>query len=89
VPNVVALCMEKIVGEGEFSGFEKEYERLGEIVSRLEDGNIPLETMLSLYEEGSALATKLTTMLKTAELRVERLAKAHEELVNAVTEPIK
>lgn len=81
--------MGKIAAEGEFSGFETEYARLGEIVSRLEDGNIPLETMLSLYEEGSALATKLTTMLKTAELRVERLAKAHEELTNAVTERIK
>jgi exodeoxyribonuclease VII small subunit len=73
----------------EFSSFESEYTRLGEIVSRLEDGNIPLETMLALYEEGSALAAKLTTTLKTAELRVERLAKAHEELVNAVTVPIK
>lgn len=81
--------MAKTPQEGEFSSFETEYSRLGEIVSRLEDGNIPLETMLSLYEEGSALAAKLTTMLKEAELRVERLAKAHEELASAVTEPMK
>lgn len=74
---------------GEFSGFETEYARLGEIVERLEEGNIPLGEMLALYEEGSSLAMKLTTMLKTAELRVERLARSHEELRDAVTEPIR
>lgn len=81
--------MEKIAAQGEFSGFEKEYARLGEIVELLEAGNIPLEQMLALYEEGSMLATKLSAMLKTAELRVERLARAHEELANVVTEQIK
>jgi exodeoxyribonuclease VII small subunit len=75
--------------EGEFSGFERDYARLGEIVSQLEQGNIPLEQMLALYEEASTLAAKLTTMLKTAELRVERLAKAHEEVANVVTVEIK
>lgn len=73
--------MAKSPQKGEFSSFEAEYSRLGDIVSRLEDGNIPLEEMLSLYEEGSTLAAKLTAMLKTAELRVEKLTKAHEEMM--------
>jgi exodeoxyribonuclease VII small subunit len=73
--------------QGEFTTFESEFERLGDIVSRLESGNIPLEEMLKLYEEGTLLAAKLTQLLKQAELKVQKLAKVHEELSAFETEP--
>jgi exodeoxyribonuclease VII small subunit len=65
--------------------FETEFERLSEIVSRLENGNIPLEEMLKLYEEGTMLAAKLSDTLKQAELKVRTLSKVHEELVSFET----
>jgi exodeoxyribonuclease VII small subunit len=63
----------------DIGSFETEFERLGSIVSRLESGNIALEEMLKLYEEGMTLASKLTTTLETAELRVEKLSRTHVE----------
>ena len=71
----------------EFSSFEAEYERLGEIVTALEEGNTSLDQMMKLYEEGTTLAAHLSQMLKGAELRVERLAKVHEELSTFEVEP--
>jgi exonuclease VII small subunit len=43
--------------------------------------------MLKLYEEGTLLAAKLTQLLKQAELKVQKLAKVHEELSAFETEP--
>lgn len=53
------------------------------IVERLESGNIPLEEMLKLYEEGMLLSDRLNGLLKEAELRVQKLAKVHEELTSS------
>jgi exodeoxyribonuclease VII small subunit len=69
----------------DLSSFETEFERLGIIVGRLEEGNISLEEMLKLYEEGTSLAAKLSDTLKQAELKVRTLSKAHEELVSFET----
>jgi exodeoxyribonuclease VII small subunit len=69
----------------DLSSFESEFERLGKIVGRLEEGNIPLEEMLQLYEEGTVLAAKLSDTLKQAELKVRSLSKVHEELVSFET----
>lgn len=79
--------MAKKIEQSEFSSFETEFERLGEIVSKLEEGNISLDDMMKLYEEGTKLASRLSGMLKAAELRVERLAKVHEELSTFELEP--
>ncbi len=79
--------MAKQAAKGEFASFESEFERLGEIVSRLESGNIPLDEMLGLYEEGTTLAAKLSHMLRSAEMKVEKLSKVHEELASFETEP--
>jgi exodeoxyribonuclease VII small subunit len=65
--------------------FESEFERLAKIVGRLEEGNIPLDEMLKLYEEGTTLAAKLSDTLKQAELQVRTLSKVHEELVSFET----
>jgi exodeoxyribonuclease VII small subunit len=79
--------MAKTTAKSEFSGFEQDFEHLGTIVERLEAGNIPLEEMLKLYEEGTMLAQKLSDVLKQAELRVRTLSKVHEELASFETEP--
>jgi exodeoxyribonuclease VII small subunit len=77
--------MSKNTEHSSIDSFESEFDRLSAIVSRLEDGNIPLEEMLKLYEEGTVLAAKLSDTLKQAELKVRTLSKVHEELVSFET----
>jgi len=64
--------------------FESAMARLGEIVSRLEKGDGPLEESLSLFEEGTALIARCGKLLDEAEQKVIRLRKgadgAPEEL---------
>lgn len=56
--------------------FEEAYERLEEVLSRLQMGNMPLDDSLAAYEEGMALADHCQTLLDAAELRVETLERA-------------
>ena len=77
--------MAKEKQNADFGSFESEFEQLAKIVEQLEDGNIPLERMLKLYEEGTLLAAKLSQTLQQAELKVRTLSKAHEELVSFET----
>ncbi len=56
--------------------FEQAFQRLDEIVQRLEQGDLPLEESLSLYEEGMTLATQCNDWLDQAELRVRQLVPA-------------
>ena len=51
--------------------FEKSIERLDAIVRSLEQGNVPLEQALKLFQEG----TGLDEMLSEAELQVVKLMK--------------
>ncbi len=53
--------------------YEKAVERLEEIVDRLENGNLPLEDMMKLYEEGTVLAAKCAKSLEAAELKITEL----------------
>ena len=55
--------------------FEQALKRLEEIVRRMEQGNVPLEESLKLFEEGTALAAGCSKQLDDAELRVVRLMK--------------
>ncbi len=79
--------MAKKTSSEDFSDFETELQRLGSIVERLEEGNAPLDVMLKLYEEGTVLTTKLSEILKQAELKVRTLSKVHEELATFETTP--
>ena len=54
-------------------GFEESMTRLDEIVRLLERGEAPLEQSLALFEEGTALMKKCTTMLDRAEQKVRKL----------------
>ena len=53
--------------------FEQALQRLGEIVSALERGDVLLEESLSLFEEGSKLMKQCTDMLNKAEQKVTKL----------------
>lgn len=53
--------------------FEAQLEELDSIVTSLEDGQLPLEDALALYERGMRLAKTAQDRLDAAELRVRRL----------------
>ena len=53
--------------------FEKALARLEEIVRALEGGNVPLEDLIKLYDEGTALVKSCTEKLNAAEEKVKIL----------------
>lgn len=53
--------------------FESLYTALEERARKLEQGSLPLEESLRLYEEGAALADRLRVILEQAELRVRTI----------------
>ncbi|HEU4403362.1 MAG TPA: exodeoxyribonuclease VII small subunit [Candidatus Polarisedimenticolia bacterium] len=54
-------------------GFEEALARLETIVKNLEDGELPLEESLRLFEEGVRLTRLCTTRLDDAQRRIEIL----------------
>ena len=69
---------------GTTAGFEDEVRRLGEIVERMESGELPLEESLTLFEQGVLLARQAQARLDAAERRVEELLTI-DEAGNPVT----
>jgi len=55
--------------------FEASLKRLEEIVESLEEGDIPLDRSLELYEEGLELSRQCNEKLKATELRLKKLSK--------------
>ncbi len=54
--------------------YEKAVTRLEEITDKLENGNLPLEEMMKLYEEGTALASECSKLLDAAQLKITELS---------------
>lgn len=54
--------------------YEKSVARLEEIVDKLENGNLSLEEMMKLYEEGTELAAKCSKSLEKAQLKITELS---------------
>lgn len=50
--------------------FEQNMERLDEIVRKLEDGGLPLDQGMKLFEEGAKLTIQLNKQLDAAEQKV-------------------
>ncbi|MDR2526160.1 MAG: exodeoxyribonuclease VII small subunit [Oscillospiraceae bacterium] len=50
--------------------YEAAFARLEEIAVQLEQGTLPLEASLALFEEGSRLAVQLNAALEQAEQRL-------------------
>ena len=59
--------------------FEAAFVELGEIVQRLEEGELTLEEAISLYERGQALARQCQDRLDQAELRITQLEENAQE----------
>jgi len=55
--------------------FESALRRLEEIVRKLDSGDLPLATLLEVYEEGVVLSRFCQTKLEEAERKVEILKK--------------
>lgn len=64
--------------------FEDSMQRLDEIVKALEKGDVTLNDSMAMFEEGTALIRRCTTLLDSAQQQVVRLKKgpdgAPEEL---------
>jgi exodeoxyribonuclease VII small subunit len=56
--------------------FEEAIKRLESIVETMESGELPLEDLLSRYEEGTGLARHCQSKLTQAELRIQQLEKS-------------
>jgi exodeoxyribonuclease VII small subunit len=59
--DIVKLPFEQAIGE------------LESIVKRLEEGKVPLEESVTIYERGEALKQRCEELLRQAEARVEKI----------------
>lgn len=66
--------------------FEKDLERLEQVVKDLEEGDLPLDESLKRFEEGVRLARACEKALTQAEKRIEALVKDDDG--NLVAEPL-
>lgn len=57
--------------------FEQSLSELESIVKALEDGNIPLEQMVLLYEQGAKLGKECLEVLDSYEGRIETISRAN------------
>ena len=53
--------------------FERAIEELETIVKRLEDGKVPLEESVAIYERGESLKRRCEELLRQAEARVDKI----------------
>ena len=55
--------------------FEEAFQELETLAGRLENGDVPLEESIKMFEEGMALLKLCTDKLDAVELRLEKLIK--------------
>lgn len=53
--------------------FEAALEELGRIVRQLEEGQVPLDTAITLFERATLLKGQCDAQLRNAEARIERI----------------
>jgi exodeoxyribonuclease VII small subunit len=53
--------------------FEEALKELEAIVGRLEQGEVPLDESIAIYERGDALRKHCDTLLKSAEAKIEKI----------------
>ena len=58
--------------------FEQAFKELEETVAKLEDGDLPLEVSLALFERGQQLSAYCSKLLEQAELKVTQLTTGDE-----------
>ncbi len=62
--------------------YEQAYKRLEEIVEKLENGSVPLEESMRLFEEGTKLANFCNSKLNAAEQKFTQLITENSESDN-------
>ena len=68
------------MAEKKEKSFEEKLNRLDEVVGKIEGEELPLQEVLSLYQEGKALIKELQSELKAAEEKVGKLSVSEEDL---------
>ncbi len=58
--------------------FEKNMERLEQIVRAMERGDVPLEESLKLFQEGTKLVESCGKLLDVAELQVKKITETEK-----------
>ena len=53
--------------------FERAIEELESIIKRLEEGRVPLEESVAIYERGESLKRRCEELLRQAEARVDKI----------------
>lgn len=56
-------------------GYEQAFERLEKIVERMGDASVPLDELVSLYEQGMALGERCEKLLAGYEAKMEMIAR--------------
>ncbi|MDR0406565.1 MAG: exodeoxyribonuclease VII small subunit [Holosporales bacterium] len=67
--------------------FESALSELENIVRKLEEGHIPLEEAVALYEKGAYLKAHCETKLKNAQLKIEKIIAKGEEIGTVPFDP--
>jgi exodeoxyribonuclease VII small subunit len=62
--------------------FAEQLAKLENIIEQLDKGELPIETMLKLYEEGMLLTHSLHKFLEEAELKVEEVVQKIDNIPN-------
>ena len=63
------------IQSSEAMAFEEAVKKLEKIVEEMESGELPLESMLSRFEEGTRLVKVCQSKLEEAELKIQKLEK--------------
>ncbi|MFO7914446.1 MAG: exodeoxyribonuclease VII small subunit [Candidatus Krumholzibacteriales bacterium] len=64
--------------------FESSMKRLEEIVSRLENDNVPLEESIALYEEGVKIGRKCREIMDNADRKIRELSGEQKDQVRKI-----
>lgn len=67
--------------------FEKALEKLEALVGNLEEGDVPLTTLVEKFEEGNKLIKLCEDRLKSAELKIEKLREEKESIALEAFQP--
>jgi exodeoxyribonuclease VII small subunit len=75
VPNAAKSAGQNLTAKAGTLPFEEALKKLEEIVEAMESQELPLETLLARYEEGTRLAQVCQEKLAEAELKIQQLEK--------------